>query len=498
MNITGTQPNPFPYGHQLGSMILSPVAPNPRGEYLPTEEVLAIAIGTNSTSSVNQVNFIMSKVGICLAQGNQELILNPQNIISPSVPTLSQVMSSGATASSTLNMSSFGITATSSLQLGEPSKSITLNGAVSVPLALTYGSGANSIVAFGGEANNLYDTTTQNNIQTRIDATGGLIEQLYNAIISPSASGSGALILPLVKTRHSVYVENGSSYDWTISSQTGEFIIGGLAGSGIPSTSSITIQPRQTLGFVQVDGGILGKFNIFISEVIQNTLPTFSGVISPTIDTSSALTLGGTTALGTSVGRATQTTNLLGNLQVNSSSGSVGQVLTSAGSGSAPTWTTISSGSALAVVKTNPTLMTTAYGAGAFRAVFNNNFLNITPPSLTATYLIQCQLLCNNNVANTAFFGNLGYQVGGGLQTTSAISLFNNLAMSNVANTTFNQTNSLSQCNLSVDNTYNQLSFTYIHTPATLSQVSYAFWLGSSVGNGAGTIFSMSIIRIIA
>ena len=104
MNITGTQPNPFPYGHQLGSMILSPVAPNPRGEYLPTEEVLAIAIGTNSTSPVNQVNFIMSKVGICLEQGNQELILNPQNIISPASTWVN-------TATSNLNMSSFSIDA---------------------------------------------------------------------------------------------------------------------------------------------------------------------------------------------------------------------------------------------------------------------------------------------------------------------------------------------------------------------------------------------------
>ena len=41
------------------------------------------------------------------------------------------------TATSNLNMSSFGITATSSLQLGELGKSISLNGAVSIPTALT-------------------------------------------------------------------------------------------------------------------------------------------------------------------------------------------------------------------------------------------------------------------------------------------------------------------------------------------------------------------------
>ncbi len=569
MNISGDQHTPFAYGHQIEPMIVSPVAPNPRGTYTPTMKVLAIAVGTNSASAVNSTNFVMSKVGVCVAAGNKESVLNPfdasqvgswvgtatsnlnmsvysidasnnnlsvgtltstgltlgksgtiTNIqgnleISGQSGALGEVLTSNGagsvptwttstggwvgTATSDLNMSNYIITAPTSLNLGESSKSVVINGAVNTPNALNYGSGANIVVAYGGETNDLYDTTTTNNIQTRINNSGGIIEQVYNAIISPSASGTGALILPLVKTRHSVYIINGSAYNWTIASQTGEFIIGGLAGSGIPSTSSITIKPSQTLGFVQVDGGILGKFNIFMSEVLQGTSPSFSGATCPTIDTTSTLSLGASTATGVNIGRTGQTTDLLGNVRVNNSSGSSGQVLTSTGASTAPTWQTPAGGSAsLAVVKTNPVLLTVAFGAGAFRIAYSNNFLDVTPPSLTATYLIQCQLLCNNNVANTSFFGNLGYKVGGGAQTTSAISLFNNLAFSNAANSTFNQTNSLSQCNLSVDNTYNQLSFTYIHTPATLSQVSYAFWLGSSVGNGAGTIFSMSIIRIIA
>ena len=95
MNISGTQQNPFPYGHVLGAMAQSTVN-NPRGEYLPTEQVLAVTVGTNSLSPLNQVNFIMSKVGICLAQGNQELILNPQNINEQ--PTLSTVLALGNAA----------------------------------------------------------------------------------------------------------------------------------------------------------------------------------------------------------------------------------------------------------------------------------------------------------------------------------------------------------------------------------------------------------------
>ena len=105
MNISGTQPDPFPYGHQLGAMILSPVQPNPRGEYLGTEEVLAIAIGTNSTSSVGQCNFIFQKLGICLEQGNAELIMNPQNILDPTVNTLTATTSVKPTTILDLNNS---------------------------------------------------------------------------------------------------------------------------------------------------------------------------------------------------------------------------------------------------------------------------------------------------------------------------------------------------------------------------------------------------------
>jgi hypothetical protein len=93
MNISGVQPDPFPYGHQLGAMILSPIQPNPRGEYLGTEEVLAVAVGTNSASTVGQCNFIFQKLGICLEQGNAELVLNPQNILDINATTLTTTTS---------------------------------------------------------------------------------------------------------------------------------------------------------------------------------------------------------------------------------------------------------------------------------------------------------------------------------------------------------------------------------------------------------------------
>jgi hypothetical protein len=149
----------------------------------------------------------------------------------------------------------------------------------------------------------------------------------------------------------------------------------------------------------------------------------------------------------------------------------------------------------LAVVKTNPVLLSSAFAGGSNRGVYNNNFLNITPPTLTATYLIKAQLTCNNQGTNASLFGNLGIQAGGGAQTTSAINAFNGTAMT--SNTTFSQSNSLSQCSVNTTSVFGQLSFTFIHTPATLTTLSYALWVGTT-GNGAGTIFSMEIIQIIA
>jgi hypothetical protein len=111
MNISGVQPDPFPYGHQLGAMVIA----NTRGEYLPTEEVLAVAIGTNTASPVGQCNFIFQKVGICLEQGNAELVLNPQNILDPTVNSIGMVdgtlsASSSTVATNTTTVSNTGVT----------------------------------------------------------------------------------------------------------------------------------------------------------------------------------------------------------------------------------------------------------------------------------------------------------------------------------------------------------------------------------------------------
>ena len=50
---------------------------NLRGQYLPTEQILAFVIGTNSSSSINTVEFILQKLGVMTASGTQEFLFQP-------------------------------------------------------------------------------------------------------------------------------------------------------------------------------------------------------------------------------------------------------------------------------------------------------------------------------------------------------------------------------------------------------------------------------------
>jgi len=76
-NVSGTCPDPKHYASTLANMIQSPVN-NPRGSYLPTEQILTIAIGSNSASAVNSVEFIGQKLGLMTSSGTQEFQLGFQ------------------------------------------------------------------------------------------------------------------------------------------------------------------------------------------------------------------------------------------------------------------------------------------------------------------------------------------------------------------------------------------------------------------------------------
>jgi len=76
-NVSGTCPDPKHYASTLANMIQSPVN-NPRGTYLPSEQILTIAIGSNSASAVNSVEFIGQKLGLMTSSGTQEFQLGFQ------------------------------------------------------------------------------------------------------------------------------------------------------------------------------------------------------------------------------------------------------------------------------------------------------------------------------------------------------------------------------------------------------------------------------------
>jgi hypothetical protein len=76
-NVSGTCPTPFYYGSVLNNMQLSTVSGSNIGAFGPTEVILAFAIGTNSASAVNSVEFAINKFGIMTPYGTQEVSFIP-------------------------------------------------------------------------------------------------------------------------------------------------------------------------------------------------------------------------------------------------------------------------------------------------------------------------------------------------------------------------------------------------------------------------------------
>ena len=76
-NVSGTCPDPKHYASTLANMIQSPVN-NPRGQYLPSEQILTVAIGSNSASAVNSVEFIGQSLGLITANGTTQFNLGFQ------------------------------------------------------------------------------------------------------------------------------------------------------------------------------------------------------------------------------------------------------------------------------------------------------------------------------------------------------------------------------------------------------------------------------------
>ena len=154
---------------------------------------------------------------------------------------------------------------------------------------------------------------------------------------------------------------------------------------------------------------------------------------APSIDSSTALTVAGTTALGVNLGRTGETTDVKGNLQVNGSAGTAGQVLTSAGAGLPPTWAAGGGGSSPTYIFRKPTtvqsiphntpttvffdtvIMDTTAGITYNAGVFTNT------TSSTITVIVTCNIGYSNNATgrrtvllNSSTLGNMSsseYQI---------------------------------------------------------------------------------------
>lgn len=77
-NISTNCPTPNHYASTLLNMVSSPVQPNPRGDYQPSQQVLAISINTNSTAPSSSVDFALKKLGIMTLNGTIEFNLTFQ------------------------------------------------------------------------------------------------------------------------------------------------------------------------------------------------------------------------------------------------------------------------------------------------------------------------------------------------------------------------------------------------------------------------------------
>jgi hypothetical protein len=215
----------------------------------------------------------------------------------------------------------------STLNVGVTGKSINLKGNVDIPTLLTFNNG--SYTLYGGSA---YSTT---NVSYNIGLN--VTNPNINFIMFMTGSQPNQTItLPLAKEGNSIYLVNQSYYTWTIQKTSSDQIIGGICGTA--GASSFILQPNKVVCLSQTTG-----FHIWVNETISNTTNEVLKLVTGNIDSNStALTIGGTTATSVVIGKASQTTNLLGNLQINSSAGSDGQVLTS--NGTLASWQNIITG----------------------------------------------------------------------------------------------------------------------------------------------------------
>jgi hypothetical protein len=257
----------------------------------------------------------MSKVGICLEQGNQELILNPQNISEQ--PTLSTVLALGNTAG---NSSISGVNNLSATSITTPTLA---NGSATLTVG-TLGQITNIVGTLQNNGAELPAYISSSGVASgSIDMNSNTITECNSLDSVSSLTLGGTTALGVNVGRSAQTTDLLGNIQFNSSSGTSGQV---LTSTG--ATTAPTWQASASSSYISASGVASGSIDMNSNSITECN----------SLDSASALALGGTTALGTTLGRSTQTTNLLGNLQVNSQAGTSGQYLKSNGSGSVPTW----------------------------------------------------------------------------------------------------------------------------------------------------------------
>ena len=270
---------------------------------------------------------------------------------------------------------------------------------------------------------------------------------------------------------------------------------GGVATSFFDSAASSTTDFKFEIdGTTPTIGAIIGATAVPIT--IKSPLNMDSNPVTNllSLDSSTVLSLGGTSALGINIGRAEQTTDLKGNLQINSSAGTAGQVLTSGGADLPPTWQTAAAGgggsSSLSYFK-SPTNT-------SFLGLNTNNIYNpitLTPSSVSATYLLSANMVVGANGSNVSLISfSFASQLGGTINTSSsAKNLIDNSIINN--STKMTSSNCVTQQQTYVAG-YSSVSWTMIYTPATTAQTTFGIFMSIASGSSLRQLSNFHIIRL--
>jgi hypothetical protein len=247
-------------------------------------------------------------------------------------------------------------------------KATNIDTATATTLALGNTTTNNITIGRSGLATVAITATTINFTATTINLTNARLYANYSSLNVISANGAtatvslwdnltnttggSASILP-VNTNGVVYLITASTRtaatNMLTSTSNNTFTLGGrslLTGmtfnlEGVAANFNSTVNNIATLRATTIDSITSGMLSIgsnVLTTGINFNNKAVSGITS--IDSAGTLSLGGTTATGVNVGRANQTTNLIGNVKINESSGTEGQVLTSTGETTSPTWQT--------------------------------------------------------------------------------------------------------------------------------------------------------------